>query len=72
MSQDSDLIERAGGDDKVAKACGISADALRKWREMGRVPPRHWPTIARLAGLPMDDVAGAKLGAKQSQARRAA
>lgn len=61
MDDGQDLIQRAGGDEKVAKACDVSVDALRKWREAGRIPPKHWPTVSRLSGLPLSDVAVARL-----------
>ena len=61
MLEQADVIQRSGGDEKVARACGVSIDALRKWREQGRVPSKHWPTISKLAGMPLGDVAAARL-----------
>lgn len=60
-----DIIERAGGDEKVAKVCDVSLDAIRKWREAGRVPPKHWPTVAQLSGTSLDVVAAARLGVRR-------
>lgn len=61
MVDDQDLIHLAGGDEKLAKACGVSVDALRKWREIRRIPPKHWSTVAKMAGVPLADVAVARL-----------
>lgn len=61
-----DIIQRAGGDESVAAACGISTDALRKWRELGRVPPKHWSMMAELADAPLDEVAAARFAIKRT------
>ena len=63
MAHPSELISRAGGDETVAKACGVTPDALRKWREIGRVPPKHWSVVASLASATLDEVAAASLKA---------
>lgn len=69
MTHQGDLIHRAGGDEKVANACGVTPDALRKWREAGRVPAKHWSIVAALAGATLDEVAAAKLKPAGSVAR---
>ena len=61
MLEQVDVIQQAGGDKRVAKACGVSLDALRKWREAGRVPSKHWPLLSKLAGIPLGDIAEARL-----------
>lgn len=61
MLEQVDVIQRAGGDAKVAKACGVSLDALRKWREIGRVPSKHWPLLSKLARVPLAEIAEARL-----------
>lgn len=72
MVDGHDLIQRAGGDEKVAKACDVSVDAIRKWREAGRIPPKHWPTVAKLAGAALADVAVARLFVTGRQPKRRA
>jgi carbamoyl-phosphate synthase small subunit len=51
MTSVAELLDRAGGPDRVAALCGVSADAVRKWRERAAVPPRHWPALAQAAGV---------------------
>lgn len=66
-----DILDTAGGDERVAKACKLKLDAVRKWRSFGRVPPKHWPTVARLAKVSVDEVIAAKL-VKIRQKKKAA
>lgn len=56
-----DILDTAGGDGKVAKACKLKLDAVRKWRSFGRVPPKHYATVAKLARVPVDEVIAARL-----------
>ena len=53
----ADLLDRAGGPDSVAALCGVSPDAVRKWRERGTVPGRHWNVLAEAAGVGLAAVA---------------
>jgi carbamoyl-phosphate synthase small subunit len=53
----ADLLDRAGGPDHVATVCGVTADAVRKWRERGAVPGRHWHALAEAAGVTLGLVA---------------
>ena len=39
------LIERAGGREDVCRRCGVGPAALRKWRQHGVIPGRHWRTL---------------------------
>jgi carbamoyl-phosphate synthase small subunit len=55
----ADLLDRAGGPDRVAALCGVSPDAVRKWRERAAIPPRHWAPVAQAAGVPLGSLAGA-------------
>lgn len=57
----TDIIQRAGGDAAVAEALSISHGALRKWREKGRIPPKHWQSMAYMAKTRLDVVASAIL-----------
>lgn len=53
MAQDPftrDIIKAAGGPTAVAAALGISFSAVMQWK---RVPPRHMPKVAELAGRDM-------------------
>ena len=68
-----DIIQRAVGAQAVAAHLHISLDALRKWRELGRVPPKHWRAMADLAKVRLETVAAANLKLKPParQKRRA-
>lgn len=45
------VIDACGGPAALASLCGVTLDAIRKWkRPAGRVPARHWPLIVRLTG----------------------
>ena len=52
------LIDQAGGPDHLAQLCGVSTEAVRKWRERGAVPGRHWATLAAAARVPLSALAG--------------
>ena len=56
-----DIIQRAGGAQGVAAHLRISLDAIRKWRELGRVPSKHWRAMAGLAKVRLETVASASL-----------
>jgi carbamoyl-phosphate synthase small subunit len=53
----AELLDRAGGPDQVAALCGVKPDAVRKWRERGAVPGRHWHALAQAAGMALADIA---------------
>jgi carbamoyl-phosphate synthase small subunit len=53
------LIDQAGGPDRVAQLCGVSTEAVRKWRERGAVPGRHWAALAAAARVPLSTLAAA-------------
>jgi carbamoyl-phosphate synthase small subunit len=48
-----DIILRLGGAEEAARLTGVSADAIRKWRQAGAIPSRHWPAIIAATGLSM-------------------
>ena len=52
----SDLIDRIGGPEAAARLTGVSTEAVRKWRQAGAIPSRHWPAVSAATGLPMDDL----------------
>ena len=55
----SDIIERLGGPEQVARLTQVSTEAVRKWRASGAVPSRHWPAILAATGLGLADLPGA-------------
>lgn len=55
LSVDS-IIERLGGPEKTAQLTGVGTEAVRKWRQARAIPPKHWPIIAREAGVSLEDL----------------
>jgi len=55
MSVDA-LIERLGGAEAASRLTGIGMEALRKWRQAGAVPAKHWAVVSAAAGVPMTDL----------------
>ncbi len=54
-----DLIARLGGPDEAARLTGVGLEAVRKWRQAGSIPSRHWAVLSRHTGLAMAEFAGA-------------
>lgn len=48
-----DIIAKAGGVTRVARAVGLTHPSVSVWE---RVPPRHVRTVAKLAGLHPSEV----------------
>lgn len=38
----------------VGEACGVSRQYVTGWRNGKPVPPKHWPTVARVTGIPVE------------------
>jgi carbamoyl-phosphate synthase small subunit len=51
-----DIIARLGGPDEAARLTAVSVDAIRKWRQAGSIPSRHWPAVIAATGLGMGDL----------------
>ncbi len=58
MASVDDIIQRLGGAAEAAQLTGVGLEAIRKWRQSGIVPPKHWATIAARTGLSLDDFGG--------------
>ena len=52
------LIERLGGAEAAARLTGVGTEAVRKWRQAGAVPSRHWAAVIAATGLALSDLAG--------------
>jgi carbamoyl-phosphate synthase small subunit len=50
------IIERMGGADVAARLTGVGTEAVRKWRQNGSIPSRHWPAVIAATGLAMTDL----------------
>ena len=51
-----DIIERLGGADAAARLTGVGTEAVRKWRQAGSIPSRHWPAVIAATGLTITDL----------------
>jgi carbamoyl-phosphate synthase small subunit len=54
------LIERLGGADAAARRLGVGTEAVRKWRQNGVLPTRHWPAVIQATGLALADMPGSE------------
>jgi carbamoyl-phosphate synthase small subunit len=54
------IIERLGGPEAAARLTGVGTEAVRKWRQAGAIPSRHWPLVTAATGLGMDDLHNAE------------
>jgi carbamoyl-phosphate synthase small subunit len=50
------IIERLGGAEAAARLTGVGTEAVRKWRQNGAIPSRHWPAVIAATGLSMADL----------------
>ena len=58
MSGIDDIIERLGGAEAAARLTGVGVEAVRKWRQSGLIPSKHWATVSRMTGVPMSALSG--------------
>jgi len=56
------ILDRLGGPDEAARLTGVSPDAIRKWRQAGSVPSKHWTAIIAATGLSLADFQSAPSG----------
>ena len=52
-----DIINRLGGADAAARLTGVGLEAVRKWRQAGIVPSKHWPAVIAATGLTLSNLA---------------
>ncbi len=52
------LIERLGGTEAAARLTGVGTEAVRKWRQAGSIPSRHWAAVIAATGLALSDLSG--------------
>ena len=53
-----EIIERLGGAAEAARLTGVGLEAIRKWRQAGAVPSKHWSAVSRASGLEIGLLAG--------------
>jgi len=52
------IIERLGGAEAAARLAGVSTEAVRKWRQAGSIPSRHWPSVITATGTTLAELSG--------------
>jgi carbamoyl-phosphate synthase small subunit len=52
------IIERLGGAEAAARLTGVGTEAVRKWRQAGLIPSRHWAAVIAATGLALADLPG--------------
>ncbi|MBE7212598.1 MAG: carbamoyl phosphate synthase small subunit, partial [Gluconacetobacter diazotrophicus] len=57
------ILDRLGGADAAARLTGVGTEAIRKWRQAGLVPPKHWSAILAATGLSVSDLSAAPIQA---------
>ena len=61
------IIERLGGLTGAVRVTGVGGEAVRKWRQAGLIPSKHWSAIVRATGLDFADLQNERqAGAMQS------
>jgi carbamoyl-phosphate synthase small subunit len=58
------IIDRLGGADAAARLTGVSTEAVRKWRQAGAIPSRHWATVIAATGFSLNDLQADQAGEK--------
>ncbi|MXV44786.1 glutamine-hydrolyzing carbamoyl-phosphate synthase small subunit [Saccharibacter sp. 17.LH.SD] len=55
MNIDS-IIKKAGGVNTIAQLTGVGSEAVRKWRQSGAIPAKHWPALLHVPGITLADL----------------
>lgn len=50
-------VQQAGGQDALAKACGVTQPAVSRWVHQGWVPAKRWVAVTTATGVPARDIA---------------
>lgn len=56
MASVDDIIGKLGGPNEAARVAGVGLEAVRKWRQAGAVPAKHWAAIAARTGFALADL----------------
>jgi carbamoyl-phosphate synthase small subunit len=54
----NDIVQRLGGPAAAARLTNVGGEALRKWKQSGVIPTKHWRTIIAATGLSLSDMPG--------------
>jgi carbamoyl-phosphate synthase small subunit len=52
------IIEQLGGAEAAARLTGVGTEAVRKWRQAGAIPSRHWAAVIAATGLTLAELSG--------------
>jgi carbamoyl-phosphate synthase small subunit len=52
------IFDRLGGADAAARLTGVGTEAVRKWRQAGSIPARHWASVIAATSLTLSDLSG--------------
>ena len=52
------ILQRLGGAEQAARLLGVGTEAVRKWRQAGAIPSRHWPAVIAATGLALAELPG--------------
>ena len=47
------ILTQLGGAEAVARLTHVGTEAIRKWRQAGAIPPKHWSILSAATGLPL-------------------
>jgi carbamoyl-phosphate synthase small subunit len=53
------IIDRLGGPEAISQLTGVGTEAVRKWRQAGAIPSRHWSAVIAATGLDISALSGA-------------
>jgi carbamoyl-phosphate synthase small subunit len=62
MASVESIIDRLGGADATARLTGVGTEAVRKWRQAGTIPARHWAAVIAATGLSLSELSGVATG----------
>ncbi len=51
MATVDEIIHLLGGPEAAARLTNVGTEAVRKWRQSGAVPSKHWPAVIAATGL---------------------
>jgi carbamoyl-phosphate synthase small subunit len=52
------LLERLGGVDAIARLTGVGTETVRKWRQSGAIPSRHWQVFIATGHVSFAELSG--------------
>jgi len=56
MRSVDDILAQLGGAEAAALRLGVTAEAVKKWRQRREIPSRHWPALLAATGLTLAEM----------------